>query len=268
VLTTVGVIVGTPQYMSPEQCRASPIDARSDVYSCGILLYQLLTGRVPFTGEHPFEIAMKQVREPPPPPTTYMPGLHPELEKVILTALEKWPAQRQQSARDLRDELTRVLQLLPDDRKASVGWSPAPGTAFERRSLNPGDLKIRTNSEPSTMRSPEQQWPEGTMPASMDRPKPSIETIGVREEITNTLTSTPLVADPLPAPRPLKPKVPVVAAGAQPGQAPLVKQGATARIPRRKKQKGLSWVLLPIAIGVGIGVGVLAYLVLHFFAMQ
>ncbi|HLM75021.1 MAG TPA: protein kinase [Polyangiaceae bacterium] len=92
VLTTVGVIVGTPQYMSPEQCRASPIDARSDVYSCGILLYQLLTGRVPFTGEHPFEIAMKQVREPPPPPTTYMPHLHPELEKVILTALEKWPA--------------------------------------------------------------------------------------------------------------------------------------------------------------------------------
>jgi serine/threonine-protein kinase len=234
------------------------------VYSCGILLYQLVTGRVPFTGEHPFEIAMKQVREPPPPPTSVIPTLHPELEKVILTALEKWPAQRQQSARDLRDELGRVLALLPDERRAGVPWSsPVPGTAFERRSLNPGDPKNRTNSEPSTMRSPEQQWPDGVAPQSMDRPKPSIETIGVREEITNTLTSTPLVPDQLPAPRPLKPKVPVVAAGVQ-GQAPLVKPGATAKIVRRKKQKGLSWVLLPIAIGVGIGVGVLAYLVLHF----
>jgi serine/threonine-protein kinase len=271
VLTTVGVIVGTPQYMSPEQCRASPIDARSDVYSCGILLYQLLTGRVPFTGDHPFEIAMKQVREPPPPPTSYVPTIHPELEKVILTALEKWPAQRQQSARDLREELVRVLALLPDDRKAGVQWTPpAPGTAFERRSLNPGDPRARSTSEPSTMRSPEAQWPEGVSPVSMDRPKPSIETIGVREEIANTLTSTPLVPDPLPAPRPLKPKVPVVRAGA-PAQdnpnkaaAPLVKQGATTRIPRRRKQKSLSWVLLPLAIGVGIGVGVLAYLILHF----
>jgi serine/threonine-protein kinase len=265
VLTTVGVIVGTPQYMSPEQCRASPIDARSDVYSCGILLYQLVTGRVPFTGEHPFEIAMKQVREPPPPPTSVIASIHPELEKVILTALEKWPAQRQQSARDLRDELGRVLALLPDERRAGMPWStPTPGSAFERRSQNPGDPKIRTNSEPSTMRSPEQQWPDGIAPQSMDRPKPSIETIGVREEITNTLTSTPLVPDPLPAPRPVKPKVPVVQAGVMGEAAPLVKQGATTRLPRRRKQKGLSWVLLPLAIGVGIGVGVLAYLVLHF----
>jgi serine/threonine-protein kinase len=268
VLTTVGVIVGTPQYMSPEQCRASPIDARSDVYSCGILLYQLVTGRVPFTGEHPFEIAMKQVREPPPPPTSINPNIHPELEKVILTALEKWPAQRQQSALELRDELARVVRLLPDDASAQhVSWpSPTPGTAFERRTLS-GSTELpkgRSASEPSTMRSPEQYWPEGGAP-SYDGPKISVEMIGVREQLTDTLTSTPTVADLPPAPRPLKPKIAVVAPPKVPkGSAPMVKAGAPLARGKHPAKPGLTWLLLPIAIGVGIGVGVLAYLVMHF----
>ncbi|HRI19121.1 MAG TPA: serine/threonine-protein kinase, partial [Burkholderiaceae bacterium] len=85
-LTTVGVVVGTPAYMSPEQCRAEPVDARSDVYSCGILLYQLVCGRTPFTGDSPIEIAINQVRMPPDPPSTIVPGIHPQLEQIMLKA--------------------------------------------------------------------------------------------------------------------------------------------------------------------------------------
>jgi serine/threonine-protein kinase len=127
-LTTVGVAVGTPQYMSPEQCRGEAVDARSDVYSCGTLLYQLLTGRTPFNGEVALDIALKQVREPPMPPSQWVPGLDPGLEAVILKALEKWPAQRHQSARELRDELARLLPTLSEGsarRPAALAPSPA-----------------------------------------------------------------------------------------------------------------------------------------------
>jgi eukaryotic-like serine/threonine-protein kinase len=113
-LTTVGTVVGTPAYMSPEQCRGEPVDVRSDVYSCGILLYQLVTGRLPFAGENAMELAVKHVRSPPVPPRQLMPALHPGLEEVILTALSKWPAQRQPHALDLRDDLTKILHELSD----------------------------------------------------------------------------------------------------------------------------------------------------------
>src|SRR6185436_7988116 len=103
-LTVVGMVVGTPAYMSPEQCRGEPIDVRSDVYTCGILLYQLITGRLPFAGENAMELAVKHVRTPPPPPRTITPGMNAGMEQVILTALSKWPAQRQQTAKDLKTE--------------------------------------------------------------------------------------------------------------------------------------------------------------------
>jgi serine/threonine-protein kinase len=114
-LTTVGVVVGTPAYMSPEQCRGDPVDGRSDVYACGILLYLLVTGRLPFqpTGA-PWEVAMEHIRTTPPAPSTFLPQIHPGLEASILTALSKWPAQRQQTAGELREELSRLLPSLSD----------------------------------------------------------------------------------------------------------------------------------------------------------
>ncbi|MCC6552150.1 MAG: hypothetical protein IT372_03890, partial [Polyangiaceae bacterium] len=114
-LTTVGVVVGTPAYMSPEQCRGDPVDGRSDVYACGIMLYLLVTGRLPFqpTGA-PWEVAMEHLRKPPPAPSTFLPGIHPGLEAAILTALAKWPAQRQQTAAEMRDELAKLLPALAD----------------------------------------------------------------------------------------------------------------------------------------------------------
>src|SRR3954469_14338696 len=97
-MTETGTIVGTVQYISPEQAQGHPVDARSDLYSAGVMLYELLTGRVPFDAESPVSIALKQVSEPPVPPSQLRPGLPPSLEAVVLRALEKDPARRFQTA--------------------------------------------------------------------------------------------------------------------------------------------------------------------------
>ncbi len=111
-LTTVGVIVGTPEYMSPEQCRGEGVDKRSDIYSCGILLYQLITGRLPFTGDSIVDIALQHIRTPAPKPSDFVPFVHAGLENIIMTALEKWPAQRQQSAAELKAALEKIVPEL------------------------------------------------------------------------------------------------------------------------------------------------------------
>ncbi|WP_437282523.1 protein kinase [Sorangium sp. So ce375] len=114
-VTTVGVVVGTPAYMSPEQCRGDLIDGRSDVYACGVLLFLLVTGRLPFPPTSvAWEVAMDHLRKAPPAPSQFLPQIHPALEAIILTALAKWPSQRQQSARELHDELERLLPHLSD----------------------------------------------------------------------------------------------------------------------------------------------------------
>ncbi len=111
-VTQFGVVVGTPAYMSPEQCRGQPLDGRSDIYTCGILLYQLVTGRVPFHSDSPFEIAGKQAFEPPPPPRTHRPELSQELEDLILRTLAKSPDERPQSAAELRELLLAMAPRL------------------------------------------------------------------------------------------------------------------------------------------------------------
>ena len=111
------VIAGTPEYMSPEQARGIEIDARSDVYAAGICLYELVTGRPPFLGDHAGEILIKQLEEPPKPPSQLSKGLDPLLEEVILRAIQKDPAKRPQSARELRVELKELID--PGDHGAA-----------------------------------------------------------------------------------------------------------------------------------------------------
>jgi serine/threonine-protein kinase len=91
--------------MSPEQCRGRPLDGRSDLYTCGILLYQLVTGALPFDGGTPLETAGKQAFEPPPPPSTHLPSIDRELEGLILQTLAKEPNERPANATELRDRL-------------------------------------------------------------------------------------------------------------------------------------------------------------------
>jgi serine/threonine-protein kinase len=109
-MTETGSIVGTAQYLSPEQARGGEVDPRSDLYSLGVVLYELLTGKTPFDGETPVEIAMKHLSTAPKPPSTLRPDVPRELDMVVLRALAKNPDDRYQSADQMEADLERVAR--------------------------------------------------------------------------------------------------------------------------------------------------------------
>lgn len=124
--TKTGTTVGTPQYMSPEQVASSKVDGRSDLYSAGIMFYELIVGQPPFTASEadgPFTLMAKHVQSPPKPPSVHKPGLDVRLEEVILKALSKRPEDRYQSGQEFDDAMSRVADRL------TPGW---------QRSLEPG----------------------------------------------------------------------------------------------------------------------------------
>jgi len=114
-MTEVGSIIGTAQYLSPEQARGAPVDQTSDLYSVGVVLYEMLTGQVPFTGDTPLEIAMKHLSEVPKPPSELRPEVPHDLDSVVLRALAKDPSERYQGADEMDADLARVLDGLPVD---------------------------------------------------------------------------------------------------------------------------------------------------------
>ena len=109
-MTEAGSIVGTAQYLSPEQARGAPVDESSDLYSTGIVLYELLTGTVPFTGETPVEIAMKHLSQTPEAPSARRPEIPHDLDLVVLRALAKEPAERYRTAAELDRDLELVAR--------------------------------------------------------------------------------------------------------------------------------------------------------------
>ena len=100
-MTETGSIMGTAQYLSPEQAQGHAVTATSDIYSIGVMLYEMLTGRLPFEGDSAVAVALKHLSEPPAPVSQWRPDVHPALEAVVMAALAKDPAQRWQSAEDL-----------------------------------------------------------------------------------------------------------------------------------------------------------------------
>ena len=104
-LTSAGTLVGSPGYMAPEQWSSSAVDARTDLYACGVLLYELVTGRLPFEDTNPFMVAARQLREQPVAPHKLNSGVLPSLSAIILRALRPAPEERFQSAAEMRDTL-------------------------------------------------------------------------------------------------------------------------------------------------------------------
>jgi eukaryotic-like serine/threonine-protein kinase len=107
-VTQTAAVIGTAQYLSPEQARGEPVDRRSDVYSLGCVLYEMLTGDPPFTGDTPISVAYQHVREDPVPPSERHEGISPDLDAVVLKALAKNPENRYQTAAEMRADLVRV----------------------------------------------------------------------------------------------------------------------------------------------------------------
>ena len=112
-ITGAGVMIGTPEYMSPEQVEGKEIDARSDIYSLGIILYEMLTGQVPFEGDTPFTIGMKQKSETPKDPKSLNTQIPQDLSRLILKCLEKDRERRYQSAEELKADLEKIEKGVP-----------------------------------------------------------------------------------------------------------------------------------------------------------
>jgi predicted Ser/Thr protein kinase len=146
-LTQTGIVLGTAAYLSPEQAQGVPVDPRSDVYSLGCVLYEMLTGRKPFTGDSALAIAYKHVREDPAPPSQVNPDIPPELEAVVMTAMAKDPAQRFPSGGAMQEALSA----------AATGEMPAMAAvgAEATEPLAGGDTAVMTTPETAPGEPPE-----------------------------------------------------------------------------------------------------------------
>jgi serine/threonine protein kinase/tetratricopeptide (TPR) repeat protein len=120
-VTTAGMVVGTVSYMAPEQALGRPIDHRADLFSLGVVLYELATGRVPFGGSSATEIIDRILHETPPPPSQLHAGVPPGFDAVVSRALEKTPTFRYQSARTLYDDLHEIARIMDDTPRAPTG---------------------------------------------------------------------------------------------------------------------------------------------------
>jgi len=137
-VTQTAAVIGTAQYLSPEQARGEPVDPRSDVYSTGCLLYELLTGSPPFTGDSPVAVAYQHVREDPIPPSQLNRDISPAIDSIVLKSMAKNPANRYQSAAEMRDDIERALsgapvQATPVLTDQTVHMAAIDGEGYERR---------------------------------------------------------------------------------------------------------------------------------------
>ena len=141
-LTATGNILGTPAYMAPEQWRGEPVDARTDIYSLGVMLYEMVLGRLPFEGDTPYTLMYKHFNDAPPPPRQMNPNIEPGIEAVILRALAKEPDDRFQSAEEVSEAFGDAIRGLP------TGVGAPPMDAMDRTVI--GDEAAPTASASPT----------------------------------------------------------------------------------------------------------------------
>src|SRR5215469_8486029 len=161
-MTQTAQVIGTAQYLSPEQARGERVDARSDLYSTGCLLYELLTGRPPFTGDSPVAIAYQHVKEEPIPPSQIDPEVPPWADAIVLKAMRKDPADRYQSAGEMRNDIQRALSGAPI--AAAMPPTAAYGAGTRRMGGAATQVAGRTAAIPPYDYGPPGYGPDGTGP--------------------------------------------------------------------------------------------------------
>ncbi|HQR80393.1 MAG TPA: PASTA domain-containing protein, partial [Actinomycetota bacterium] len=151
-MTQANAVMGTAQYLSPEQARGEVVDARSDLYSAGCLMYELLTGRPPFQGESAVSVAYQHVSEQPAPPSQLDPTVPPVLDALVLKALAKDPQDRYQSANEFRADIERAQAGLPLSAAAAGMRATIPASSATTASLTP--VTVPDTATDSGKRSP------------------------------------------------------------------------------------------------------------------
>ncbi|MFC8699522.1 protein kinase [Streptomyces parvus] len=172
-MTQTGMVVGTPQYLSPEQALGRGVDARSDLYSVGIMLFQLLTGRIPFDADSPLAIAYAHVQEEPVAPSSINRSVTPAMDALVARALKKNPNERFPSAAAMRDEIARVLNASGGQTGAPMivsGGGPAnSGSGVGSAVFPPVD---QSTPAPQSVQTPYQPHPH-QQPGPYNQPTPS-----------------------------------------------------------------------------------------------
>ncbi len=153
-MTATAAVIGTAQYLSPEQARGEAVDARSDVYATGCVLFELLVGAPPFTGDSPVAIAYQHVREDPKAPSAVKPGLPHELDSIVLKALNKNPLNRYQTAAEMRSDLVRALS------GQAVHATPIMSDEERTQVMRPGPQQVGVLAGPSLLAPPRGPVPD------------------------------------------------------------------------------------------------------------
>ena len=221
--TLDSIILGTPQYMSPEQASGRPVDARTDIYSIGIIAFEALTGQLPFTGDSPIAVAMKQINDPVPDLLSRQSDVSPGLRAIVMKALRKDPAKRYATTADLEAELAGV-EPLPTPKEGSIrrragqdglmaqlesalGAVVLPAPPALVRPAAPSDVAPRPEPHPTPMRA----VPAPVAPAPPAAPPPARP------------VPAPPVATAAPAPAPaVVPAAPAVAVPVDPARPPML----------------------------------------------
>ncbi len=199
--TREGVAVGTPEYMAPEQAQAKPVDARTDLYALGVIAYEMLTGRVPFTAATPLAVAMLQVTDAPAPPRSIEQSIPTPLEALVLELMSKNPADRPPTAEAVRAELKKIRRMLMQDQTVAV---PAPVaepprplvTPIDNAKARPPRDTERTPIEPPKRRPPAIAFALGAVLLLIGA--------GVAYVVTRP-PAEPVQAQPKPEPKPVVP---------------------------------------------------------------